>query len=58
MRRAKIQISLHINAVWSKSLLVAILKAKDAKFHHADNEDSDQIARKRRLTWHHENMPI
>ena len=40
MRPAKIQISLRIRAVWSESPLGAYWIAKDAKFLHADNEDS------------------
>ena len=47
---AKILISLRIRAVWSESSLGAILIAKDAVF-HADNEDSDQTARMRRMIW-------
>ena len=43
VRPAKIQISLYICAVWSESSLVAFYKAKDARFLHVDNEDSDQI---------------
>ena len=46
---AKIQISLRIRAVWSESSLGAFCIVKDAKFLHADNEDSDQTARMRRL---------
>ena len=51
MRRAKIQISLRIRAVWSESSQCAFWIVKDAKCHHADNEDSDQTARMRRLIW-------
>ena len=51
VRPAKIQIRLRIRAVWSESSLVAFWIAKDAKFLHADNEDSDQTARVRRLIW-------
>ena len=51
VRPAKIQISLRICAVWSDSSLGAFGIAKYAKFLHADNEDSDQTARMRRLIW-------
>ena len=51
VRTAKIQIRLRIRAVWSESLLGAFWIAKDAKFLHAGNEDSDQTARMRRLIW-------
>ena len=51
VRPSKIQISLHIRAVWLNSLLGAIWIAEDAKFLHADNEDSDQTARMYRLIW-------
>ena len=44
VRPTKIQISLHIRAVWSDSSLDAILIAMDAKFLNEDNEDSDQTA--------------
>ena len=50
-RPAKILISLRIRADWSESSLGAIWIAKDAKFLHADNEDSNQTARMRRLIW-------
>ena len=49
--RAKIQISLGIRAVWSEASLGAFWIAADAKFLHADIEDSDQTARIRRLIW-------
>ena len=49
VRQAKIQIVLRIRTVYSESSLCAFWKAKDAKFLHADNEDSDQTARMRRL---------
>ena len=49
MRRAQIQISLRIRTVLSESSLGAFWIAKDAKFLDADNEDSDQTARMRRL---------
>ena len=42
MRLAKIQINLRIRALRSESSLGAFLIAKDAKFLHTDNEDSDQ----------------
>ena len=49
VHQTKIQISLRIRAVWLKSSMGAFWIAKDAKFLHADNEDSDQTARMRRL---------
>ena len=49
MRVAKIQISLRIRAVWSESSPHAFWLAKGAESLHADNEDSDQTARMRRL---------
>ena len=51
VRPAKIQISLRIRAVWSESSLTGLWINKDAKFLHADNEDSDQTTRMRRLIW-------
>ena len=51
VRPAKIQISLRIRAVWSESSLSAFSIAKDTKILYADNEDSDQTARMRRLIW-------
>ena len=51
VRPVQIQISLRIRAVWSEPSLGAFWIAKDSKFRHADNEDSDQIARMRRLIW-------
>ena len=50
-RPVKIQISLCIRAVWSESSLGALWIAKNTNFLHADNEDSDQTARMRRLIW-------
>ena len=44
---AKIQISLSIRDIQSEPLLAAFWIAKNAKFLHADNEHSDQIARMR-----------
>ena len=41
-RPAKIQISLHIHAVWSESSLGTFWTAQDAKVLHAGNEDADQ----------------
>ena len=49
--QAKIQISLHIRAVWSESSLDAFCIVKDANFLHADNEDYDQTAQMRSLIW-------
>ena len=46
---AKIQISLHMRTVKSDFSLKTFLIVKDAKFLHADNKDSDQTARMRRL---------
>ena len=48
-RPAKIQIRLRFRAVWSA--LGACWIAKDTKFLHADNEDSDQTEWMRRLIW-------
>ena len=45
MGPAKIQIRLRIRAVWSESSLGAFWIVKEAKFIHADNEDSDQTVR-------------
>ena len=47
VRPVKIQISLYIRTVWSESSLDAFWIAKDAKFLHADSEDSDQTTRMR-----------
>ena len=41
VRRAKIQISLCVRAVWPESLLGAFWIVKDAKFHRKENEDAD-----------------
>ena len=49
VRPAKIQISLRIRAVWSESSLDAFWIAKDAKFLHVHNEDTDQTVRMHRL---------
>ena len=52
MRPAKIQISLRIRTGWPESSLGAFSWiAEEIKFLHADNEDSDQTARMRRLIW-------
>ena len=51
MRPTRIQISLHICAVWLESSLGAFWIARDAKFLHAENEDFDQPVRMRRLIW-------
>ena len=51
MRPAKIQISKRIRVDWSEPALAFFWIAKDAKFLHAENEDSDQTARMRRLIW-------
>ena len=48
---AKIQISLCIRSVWSESSLGVFWIAKDAKFFHADNEDSNQTTGMRRMIW-------
>ena len=39
----------HIRAAWSESSLDVFWIAKDAKYPHADSEDSDKTARMRRL---------
>ena len=49
VRPAKIKTILHIRTVWSKLKLGTFRIAKDVKFLHSDNEDSDQNARMRRL---------
>ena len=51
VRPAKFQIRLCIRTVWSESSLGTFWTANDAKFLHADNEDSDQTARSHRLIW-------
>ena len=51
VRPAKTQICLRIRAVWSEFSLGTFRIAKDAKFLHVDNEDSDQTARMRWLIW-------
>ena len=51
MHPVKILISLHIRADWSKSSLGTFWIAKDAKFLHVDNEDSDQTVQMCRLIW-------
>ena len=51
IRQTKIQISLRIRAVWSKSSLRAFWIAKAVKFLHADNEGFEQTAWIRRLIW-------
>ena len=51
VRPSKIQICPNVRAVWSESSLSAVWIAKDVKFFHVDNEDSDQTARMRRLIW-------
>ena len=48
---AKIQISQRIRAVWSESSLGAFWIDDDANFHYAENEDTNQTARMRRLIW-------
>ena len=49
VRPANIQISLRIPAVGLESSLCVFRLAKDATFLHADNEDSNQTARMRKL---------
>ena len=51
VRRAKIQTSLRIRAVWSESSLGTFWIANDAKFVHKDNEDTGQTVRMRRVIW-------
>ena len=48
---AKVQISLCICAVWSESSLSKFWIAKDKKFLHADNENSDHIFLQRCAGW-------
>ena len=49
VRPAKTQISLGVRPVWSESSLCTHWVAKDQRFLHADNEDSDQTGRMPRL---------
>ena len=49
--RTKIQISVRMREIWSESSFAAFWIDKNAKFLHVDNEDSDQIARMRKLIW-------
>ena len=42
VRPAKTQINLGMRPVWSESSLCAQWVAKDPRFLHVDNEDSDQ----------------
>ena len=49
VRPAKAQISLGMRPVWSESSLCAYWVAKGSSFLQADNEDSDQTGRMRRL---------
>ena len=49
VRPAKIQMSLRTRTLGSESSLAAFCITKYAKFLHAENEDSDQTARMRRL---------
>ena len=51
VRPANIQNSPRIPAVWPEFSLLAFWIANDAKFLHADNEDSCQTARMRELIW-------
>ena len=51
VRPAKIQISLRIRAGWFESSPGPFWIVNAAKALHANNEDSDQIARMRRLIW-------
>ena len=48
---AKIEMSLNIRTVCSEFSLGAFRIAKDARFLHADNEDSDLTVRVHRLVW-------
>ena len=48
---AKTQISLGISPVWAESPRCAYWVAKDPRFLHADNEDSNQTGRMPRLIW-------
>ena len=51
VRPEKIPIRLRIRAVWSESSLGAFWITKNSKSFQADNEDSNQNARMRRLIW-------
>ena len=51
VRPAKTQISLGIHPVWSESSLCVQWVAKDPRFLHADNEDSDPTGLMPRLIW-------
>ena len=51
VRLAKIQISLCIYAAWSAASRGEFWIAKDVKFIHTGNKESDQIARIRRMIW-------
>ena len=51
VRLAMIQISLRIHKVWSESSMYACCIAKDAKFLHADNKDTNLTVRMHRLIW-------
>ena len=51
VRITKLQISLHIRAVWSESSLGAFWIVKKTMFLYAYNEDSDQTVQVRRLIW-------
>ena len=48
---ATIQIRLRIRAVWSESSLAEFWITKNAQFLHANNEESDQTWRVRKLIW-------
>ena len=59
VRLAKIQISLHIRAVWSESTLGTFWIACDAKFLHVHNIDSDQIVQIQVTEYvEHQHLPL
>ena len=49
VRPAKNYINLRMRTVWSESWLGVVWITKDAKFLHADNEDTDQTTQMCRL---------
>ena len=54
MRPAKIQISLYVHAVWSKSSMCIFWIPKDTKFLHADRKDSrETVQADLSLRWAH-----
>ena len=51
LRKTKTQISLHIRAVWSESSLSAWRNIASLAIQNEHSEDSEKIARMRRLIW-------